>query len=86
VGANLIDVDLRDAYLGILSPRARHHGELLPPPRPFGRVGPGANLSGAQLRSVDLSGSTVGQSQLDKACGTHVKLNRGLTIKPCPKL
>jgi hypothetical protein len=30
-----------------------------------------------------LTGATVSQSQLDKACGTGVKLDPGLTIKPC---
>jgi uncharacterized protein YjbI with pentapeptide repeats len=37
-----------------------------------------ANLSGA-----DLSGATVSQEQLGKACGINVKLDPGLTLKPC---
>jgi uncharacterized protein YjbI with pentapeptide repeats len=41
----------------------------------------GANLSGADLRqAIDLT-----QDQLDKACGDNVKLDRGLTVKPCRK-
>jgi uncharacterized protein YjbI with pentapeptide repeats len=46
--------------------------------------GDNANLRGANLIDVDLSGATVLQSQLDEACGTDVKLDPGLTIKPCP--
>jgi uncharacterized protein YjbI with pentapeptide repeats len=43
----------------------------------------GANLNGADLNGADLIGATVSQTQLDKACGTNVKLNSGLTLKPC---
>jgi uncharacterized protein YjbI with pentapeptide repeats len=41
------------------------------------------NLSGAYLNGANLSRATVHQTQLDVACGTNVKLNPGLTIKPC---
>jgi uncharacterized protein YjbI with pentapeptide repeats len=83
-GALLSESDLSGAYLARSPRRPRHHGELLPPPRRFNLMGPDANLSGAQLSDVDLSGSNVLQSQLDKACGTQVKLDPGLTIKLCP--
>jgi len=43
-----------------------------------------ANLKGARLDDADLRGATVTQAQLDQACGTGVKLDPGLTIKPCP--
>jgi uncharacterized protein YjbI with pentapeptide repeats len=52
-----------------------------------------ANLSGAELSytklisadltDADLTGATIKQAQLDQACGTNVKLNPGLTVKPC---
>lgn len=44
----------------------------------------GVHLSGINLSGVDLSGA-VGllQAQLDQACGTDVKLDPPLTIKPC---
>jgi uncharacterized protein YjbI with pentapeptide repeats len=45
----------------------------------------GADLHYADLSGADLSGATVTQSQLEEACGTGVKLNAGLTLKPCPK-
>ena len=50
----------------------------------------GADLSGADLRGVrhaDLSGGVnlFSQAQLDQACGINVKLDPGLTIKPCKK-
>jgi hypothetical protein len=49
----------------------------------------GANLTGAHLRGADLSGAnltgaTVTPLVFDRACGTNVKLDPGLTIKPCP--
>jgi hypothetical protein len=43
----------------------------------------GANLTGAKLPGADLTGATVSQAQLDEACGIDVKLDPGLTIKPC---
>jgi uncharacterized protein YjbI with pentapeptide repeats len=42
-----------------------------------------AKLRGAHLFKVDLSGAAVRQSQLDETCGTDVKLDPGLTLKPC---
>jgi uncharacterized protein YjbI with pentapeptide repeats len=53
-----------------------------------------ANLSGAYLADANLSGADLSyanlsearfltQQQLDEACGTDVKLDPGLTIKPC---
>jgi hypothetical protein len=49
----------------------------------------GADLSHADLDSVHLDGAdlrhaTVTQAQLEEACGKDVKLDPGLTIKPCP--
>ena len=45
-----------------------------------------ANLRGATLNDADLSGAkSLTQAQLDAACGDKVKLDPGLTIKPCPK-
>jgi uncharacterized protein YjbI with pentapeptide repeats len=43
----------------------------------------GADLRGANLTVANLSGATVTQAQFDQACGTYVKLDPGLTIKPC---
>lgn len=41
-------------------------------------------LTGAYLKDVDLTGAEgLTQTQLDQACGTNVKLDPGLTIKPC---
>src|SRR6516225_7535743 len=43
------------------------------------------HLNGASLNGADLRGArNIFQTQLDKACGTDVKLDPGLTIKPCP--
>ena len=45
----------------------------------------GTHLNGASLNGADLRGArNIFQTQLDKACGTDVKLDPGLTIKPCP--
>ena len=54
-----------------------------------------ADLTGANLRNANLSGPISGahltkvkglaQEQLDKTCGTDVKLDPPLTIKPCSK-
>jgi hypothetical protein len=44
-----------------------------------------ASLFGANLRGADLRGArNITQAQLDQACGTDVKLDPGLTLKPCP--
>jgi uncharacterized protein YjbI with pentapeptide repeats len=59
-----------------------------------------AKLHGADLSRADLRGAlvadnpsrpsdpsrttTILQRQLDQACGTNVKLDPGLTLKPCP--
>jgi uncharacterized protein YjbI with pentapeptide repeats len=43
----------------------------------------GADLSGAFLGGADLTKATVSQTQLDLACGKGVKLDPGLTLKPC---
>jgi uncharacterized protein YjbI with pentapeptide repeats len=42
-----------------------------------------ANLRDAYLGNADLTGATVSQMQLDKACGKNVGLDRGLIIKQC---
>jgi hypothetical protein len=49
-----------------------------------------ANLTRTGLGGIDLTGAnlreaTVSQAQLDHACGTDVKLDPPLTIKPCQK-
>jgi uncharacterized protein YjbI with pentapeptide repeats len=43
-----------------------------------------ADLSGANLSGTDLTGASISQPQLDRACGTDVTLDPGLTIKSCP--
>ena len=45
----------------------------------------GANLGGANLSGAILIGATVSQAQLEEACGIDVKLDPGLTMKPCQK-
>jgi hypothetical protein len=43
-----------------------------------------ANLAGAHLDRANLAGAQgLKQEQLDRACGTDVQLDPGLTIKPC---
>lgn len=43
-----------------------------------------ANLTGAQLSRANLNHAQgLTQEQLDQACGTDVRLDPGLTIKPC---
>jgi hypothetical protein len=42
-----------------------------------------ADLQSADLTGADLRGATVAQVQLDQACGTNVRLDPSLTIKPC---
>jgi hypothetical protein len=37
----------------------------------------------SSLDQADLSGANVTQTQLDQTCGTNVRLDPGLTIKPC---
>jgi uncharacterized protein YjbI with pentapeptide repeats len=44
----------------------------------------GAKLNGAKLDGANLSGAKVTQARLDQACGIDVKLDPGLTLKPCP--
>jgi uncharacterized protein YjbI with pentapeptide repeats len=74
VGINLRGTNLTDANL------ARAHLE-------FADLRD-ANLSGAVMEEVNLSGADltramIKQPELDDACGTNVKLDPGLTIKPC---
>jgi uncharacterized protein YjbI with pentapeptide repeats len=70
--------DLRGAYLDGADLRgATLHGDV-------GGVDTGADLSGTHLDGADLRGAAVAQAQLDRACGTNVKLDPGLTIKRCP--
>jgi hypothetical protein len=57
------------------------HIEVLFQKRPL----KGASLRGANLTRADLRGARITQTQLDEAYGTDVKLDPGLTIKPCPK-
>jgi uncharacterized protein YjbI with pentapeptide repeats len=83
-GANLRGANLRGAHLI----RANLGGADLPGLSLSGIYLGLSHLSGtildlANLTSADLRGATVLQTQLDKACGTDVKLDPGLTIKPC---
>jgi hypothetical protein len=41
-------------------------------------------MRNADLSHANLSVAIVSQTQLDVACGEDVKLDPGLTIKPCP--
>jgi len=83
--ANLGSADLSKADLSgaSLVQASLHNADL------SGATLSGANLSGATLSGANLSGanlsgaSDISQGQLDKACGTKVTLDPGLTIKPC---
>jgi len=74
-GADLILANLSDAKL---SSAILHGADLR-----------AADLTGADLNGADLTGADLReakyltQAQLDQACGTDVKLDPGLTIKPC---
>jgi hypothetical protein len=73
---NLMGADLRGANLtGAKLIQANLSGAMLI----------GTNLSGADLGDLaNLRGAIVTQAQLDQACGTNVRLDPGLTLKPCP--
>jgi uncharacterized protein YjbI with pentapeptide repeats len=68
--ANLSGTELTVAYLNVAD---QHLADL-----------DVANLSGATVSRADLRGTFITQAQLDQACGTNVKLDPGLTLKPCP--
>jgi uncharacterized protein YjbI with pentapeptide repeats len=68
-GANLSDANLNHAGLAMANLRGANLVQ--------------ANLSGAVLNNANLREAGISQAQLDQACGTDVKLNPGLTIKPC---
>ena len=92
-GADLRRADMTDANLsGAYLVRANLSGALLdgtnlsgadlaPDQKTSGIFS--AKLHGAHLVEVDLSSARVFQSQLDETCGTNVKLDPGLTLKPC---
>jgi hypothetical protein len=83
-GANLSGADLSGADLGSASLSGAHlNGANLTGARLSDVNLTGANLDIANLSRADLSGATVSQTQLDSACGTEVKLNPGLNLKPC---
>ena len=44
-----------------------------------------ADLTNVDMTNADLFTAKVEQVQLDLACGSHTKLPRGLTLKPCSK-
>jgi uncharacterized protein YjbI with pentapeptide repeats len=69
-GADVRDVILTGAHLSLADVRV---ADLT-----------GADLTGADLYGAFLTGAKITQAQLDQACGTDVKLDPGLTIKPCP--
>jgi uncharacterized protein YjbI with pentapeptide repeats len=78
-GADLGSADLSGADLGIATlTRANLSGANL-----SGAFLGGAFLGSANLSGANLGSATVSQEQLDKACGTNVKLDPGLTLKPC---
>jgi uncharacterized protein YjbI with pentapeptide repeats len=85
-GANLRGADLSGANLTVADLRgATLSGAVL-----NGAVLNGAHLRGAHLLGANLSGADlrgaqeITQTQLDQACGTNVKLDPGLALKPCP--
>jgi uncharacterized protein YjbI with pentapeptide repeats len=78
-GALLIGADLSGAYLS----RADLTNASLLGAKLSGANLLGAKLSGAKLSGVDLRGTNVMQEQLDQTCGIGVRLNPGLTLKPC---
>jgi hypothetical protein len=80
VGTKLTGADLSDANL---SGADLFHADLFHA-NLSGAGLVGANLSGAKLSDADLRGAKVTQAQLDQACGIDVKLDPGLTLKPCP--
>jgi uncharacterized protein YjbI with pentapeptide repeats len=74
IGARLNDADLTGAHL---TSAHLYDANLT------GAIPNNASLTGARLNDADLSGAAITQAQLDQACGTGVKLDPGLTIKPC---
>ncbi len=97
LGANLLGADLTraDLYRADLSGArlsgASLNGAILKDANLTGAVLFGANLSGAILQGANLQGANLTgaanlvQEQLDKACGTEMKLPPDLTLnEPCP--
>ena len=83
-GAKLINADLNGAYLnGAHLSYADLSGAHLSSAFLRDAHLSGADLSYADLSYADLSGADIKQAQLDHACGTNVKLDPRLTIKPC---
>jgi uncharacterized protein YjbI with pentapeptide repeats len=93
-GVNLSGADLRSASLsfadlsGAILNGANLSGANLSGADLSSAMLIGANLSGADLGGaswgfVHLSGAIVTQVQLDQACGTNVRLDPNLTLKPC---
>jgi uncharacterized protein YjbI with pentapeptide repeats len=91
-GADLRDADLRGAKLPGANLRGANlsHADLRDVDLSGSADLTGANLTGANLRgSGDMlipnnSDATVGQSQLDQACGVDATLPASMTLKPCP--
>ena len=88
-GADMTDANLSGAYLvranlsgAWLDGTNLSGADLAPDQKTSGIFS--AKLHGAHLVEVDLSSARVFQSQLDETCGTNVKLDPGLTLKPCP--
>jgi uncharacterized protein YjbI with pentapeptide repeats len=83
--ANLSGANLNHANLsGDNLSTADLSGAILFSANLSGAILAGANLSG-DLSGANLSGAIISQAELDQACGTDVKLDPGLTIKPCQK-
>ena len=84
-GANLVGADLREANMLHTDLRGAYlRGAHLNDADLRGSTDlSGASLKDADLSGADLRGTTIEQAHLDEACGTNVKLDPGLTIKPC---
>ena len=84
--ANLSGADLSTANLSAaILTGANLRGAFLIGANLSGALLGGANLGGANLSGAILIGATVSQAQLEEACGIDVKLDPGLTMKPCQK-
>jgi uncharacterized protein YjbI with pentapeptide repeats len=78
-GADLRNADLRNAHLIDTNLRsAALNGANL-----NGATLEGANLANSHLTQATLIGGNLTQEQLDQACGTDVKLDPPLALKPC---
>jgi uncharacterized protein YjbI with pentapeptide repeats len=95
IRANLIRANLSGANLSEVIPLNRHDAKPIRADLSGAKL-IRANLSNADLSNADLSDAILSganlsnakgltPAQLDTACGKDVKLDPGLTIKPCPE-